>query len=183
MDYKIEISGLERHLPICRVNDDIYIGAFIMFGDVEITRRTAEALLDGLPEFDVVITAESKGIPLAYEMSRRSGKPYVVARKEPKLYMEDVLSVRDISITTDHEQSLCLGRAEREVIHGRRVLIADDVVSTGGSMSAIEKLVDGVGGHVVARAAVLAEGEASKMENLKYLQVLPLFNADGSIKQ
>ncbi|WP_270302347.1 phosphoribosyltransferase family protein [Baileyella intestinalis] len=182
MDHIMKIAGLERHLPLCKVTDDLYIGAFIMFGDAEITVAAAKALLEKSPEFDVIITAESKGIPLAYEMARESGKPYIVARKGPKLYMQDIITVNVDSITTDHMQSLCLGRQEREIMNGKRILIVDDVISTGESLMALEKLVDAVGGNIVAREAVLAEGEATTRDDIIFLEELPVFNPDGSVK-
>ncbi|MBP3895638.1 MAG: hypothetical protein J6D07_04155, partial [Mogibacterium sp.] len=132
------------------------------------------------PEFDVLITAESKGIPLCYEMARQSGKPYIVARKGAKLYMQDVVTVQVNSITTKGEQILCLGRDEREVLQGKRVLLADDVISTGESIAALEKLVEAVGGNIVGKFAVLAEGEAADREDICYLEYLPLFNPDGT---
>lgn len=182
MDYKINIAGLDRFLPLCRVNDDLYIGAFVMFGDVEITMKASSELLKRAPEFDVIITAESKGIPLAYEMSRMSGKPYVVARKESKLYMKDIVKVSDRSITTAHDQELCLGKSDCELMEGKQILIVDDVVSTGGSMEAISSLVTAVGGIIAAKMAVLAESDSMMRKDMIYLENLPLFNPDGSIK-
>ena len=180
MDYKMTIAGLERHLPLCKVTDDLYIAGFIMFNDVEITRAAASDLLAKAPEFDVLITAESKGIPLCYEMARQSGKPYIVARKGAKLYMQDVVKVQVNSITTKGEQILCLGRDEREVLQGKRVLLADDVISTGESIAALESLVEAVGGVIVGKFAVLAEGEAADRDDISYLEYLPLFNPDGT---
>lgn len=180
MDYKMTIAGLERHLPLCKVTDDLYIAGFIMFNDVEITKAVSKELLAKAPEFDVLITAESKGIPLCYEMARQSGKPYIVARKGPKLYMQDVVTVKVNSITTDHEQILCLGKDEREVMNGKRILIADDVISTGESIAALVNLVEAVGGKIVGKFAVLAEGEAADRDDIVYLEYLPLFNPDGT---
>ena len=180
MDYKMTIAGLERHLPLCKVTDELYIAGFIMFNDVEITVASAEELLKRAPEFDVLITAESKGIPLCYEMARQSGKPYIVARKGAKLYMQDVVKVQVNSITTKGEQILCLGRDEREVLQGKRVLLADDVISTGESIAALESLVEAVGGVIVGKFAVLAEGEAADRDDISYLEYLPLFNPDGT---
>ena len=181
MNYKMTIAGLERELPLCAVSEDLYIAGFIMFNDVEITVACAEALLKEAPDFDVIITAESKGIPLAFEMARQSGKPYIVARKGEKLYMQDVVKVQVNSITTDHIQTLCVGRDEREQLSGRKVLIVDDVISTGESLAAIESLVNAVNGNIVAKMAVLAEGEAADREDITFLEYLPLFNADGTI--
>ena len=180
--YKMKIAGVERELPLCKVAEDFYIGAFIMFGDVEITVRAAEELLKKAPEFDVMITAESKGIPLLYEMARQSGNNYyIVARKGPKVYMQDVISTQVDSITTTHTQTLCIGKAEADAMNGKRVLIVDDVISTGESLAALETLVNQVGGNIVGRMTVLAEGEAAKREDLIYLEKLPVFHADGSI--
>ncbi len=179
MDYKMTIAGVEKSLPICKISDELYIAGFVMFNDVKITVACAEELLKRAPEFDVLVTAESKGIPLAYEMARQSGKPYIVARKGAKLYMRDVVKVEVNSITTDHIQSLCLGRDEREVINGRKVLIVDDVISTGDSLAAIEALVNNVGGNIVGKFTVLAEGEAADREDITFLEYLPLFNEDG----
>lgn len=182
MDYKMTIAGLERRLPLCKVSDDLYIAGFIMFNDVEITIASAAALLEQAPDFDVIVTAESKGIPLAYEMAKQAGgKPYIVARKGAKLYMEDVVTVEVNSITTDHVQTLCIGKTEREVMAGKRILIVDDVISTGESLAAMEKLVEEIGGNIVGKMAVLAEGEAADRADITYLEYLPLFNADGTI--
>ena len=180
MDYKMTIAGLERHLPLCKVTDELYIAGFIMFNDVEITKAVATELLAKAPEFDVLITAESKGIPLCYEMARQSGKPYIVARKGAKLYMQDVAKVEVRSITTDHIQTLCLGRDERDVMEGKRILIVDDVISTGDSIKALEQLVETVGGNIVGKFTVLAEGEAADRDDIVYLEYLPLFNPDGT---
>ncbi len=181
--YEMTIAGVKRSLPLCKVSDELYIAAFIMFGDVEITRAAAEKLLEKAPEFDIMITAESKGIPLLYEMSRQSGNNnYVVARKDTKLYMQDVVCVEVESITTAHKQKLCIGKTEVEALRGKRVLIVDDVISTGESLAALEKLVNAVGGNIVGKMAVLAEGDAQNRDDIICLEPLPLFNPDGSIK-
>ncbi len=181
--YEMTIAGLKRQLPIFQVSEDLYIAAFIMFGDVEITKAAAEKLLDRAPDFDIMITAESKGIPLLYEMSRQSGKnDYVVARKDSKVYMKDLVSVEVNSITTAHPQRLYLGATEVAAMQGKRVLIVDDVISTGESLAALEKLVNAVGGKIVGKMAVLAEGDAKDRDDIIYLEPLPLFNPDGSIK-
>ena len=180
MDYKMTIAGLERHLPLCKITDDLYIAGFIMFNDVEITEATAAELLKLAPDFDVLLTAETKGIPLTYEMARQSGKPYIVARKGAKLYMQDVVTVHVKSITTSHVQMLCLGKDECDKLRGQRILIVDDVISTGESVAALEQLVETVDGKTVGKFAVLAEGEAADREDITYLEYLPLFNADGT---
>ena len=180
-NYTIDIAGVKRELPLCKVNDDLYIAAFIMFGDVEITTNSAKALLEKAPEFDVLITAESKGIPLLYEMARQSGNNYyIVARKGPKLYMKDIITTQVDSITTDHVQTLCIGSEEAEAMNGKRVLIVDDVISTGESLAALETLINKVGGNIVGRMAVLAEGDAISRTDITYLAPLPLFDGEGN---
>ena len=182
MDYLLNVAGLERQLPLCKVSDDLYIAAFIMFNDVEVTVACASKLLEKAPEFDVIITAESKGIPLAYEMARQAGnKPYIVARKGPKIYMDDLITVSVDSITTDHMQTLCVGREEREAMEGERILIVDDVISTGESLTALDKLVNAVGGNIVGQMAVLAEGDAADRDDIIFLEKLPLFGKDRQI--
>lgn len=181
--HEMTIAGVTRKLPLCALNENLYIAGFVMFGDVEITEACAKALLEKAPEFDVVVTAESKGIPLAYEMARLSGKDYVVLRKEPKLYMVDVIRTTVDSITTAHIQTLCIGSLEADVIRGKKVLIVDDVISTGGSLSSMEKIVEKVGADVVGKMAVLAEGDAISRDDIIYLEELPLFNSDGTPKE
>ena len=173
--YTMKIAGLERALRICPINEKLDIAAFIMFSDVEITVESAKALLEKAPEFDVILTAECKGVPLAYEMARQSGKPYVVARKSVKLYMQDVVSVAVKSITTAQEQTLHLDGIKAGLLSGKRVLIVDDVISTGESLIALEKLTAAAGGEVAGRAAVLAEGDAADRDDLIFLEKLPLF--------
>lgn len=180
MNYEMTIAGLKRQLPLCKINDDLYIGAFIMFSDVEITKAAATELLKKAPEFDVIVTAESKGIPLAYEMARQAGtNDYIVARKGEKLYMENVITVEVNSITTDHIQHLCLGQHEADMMKGKRVLVVDDVISTGESLHSIETLVNEVGGNIVGKMTVLAEGDAANRDDIIFLEKLPLFNAAG----
>ena len=183
MVYKMNIAGLERELPICKVNDDLYIGAFVIFGDPELTTACAEKLLKMAPEYDYMITAEAKGIPLIHEMARLAGnQKYFLARKSPKLYMNGVVSVNVHSITTEKEQTLYLDGADAKLMNGKRILIVDDVISTGESLHAIEEIINQTGGKIVGRMAILAEGDATHREDLIYLEKLPLFNSDGSIK-
>lgn len=180
MEYTMKIAGLERKLPLCRISDDLYIAAFIIFGDVEITEACAKALLERAPEFDVMITAESKGIPLLYEMARQKrDKPFIIARKAAKLYMRDIFSVHVKSITTENVQTLYIDGSDVEKMRGRRVLVVDDVISTGASLAAIEELVKSAGGIIAGRMAILAEGDACKRDDIIYLEQLPLFNAKG----
>ncbi len=173
--YRITIAGVERELTLYPVSDKLDIAAFIMFSDVEVTVASAKALLEKAPEFDVIVTAEAKGIPLAYEMARQSGKQYVVIRKSVKVYMSNSLETEVKSITTDKKQMLYLGEEDAEKLRGKRVLIVDDVVSTGESLIAIEKICQMAGGEVSGKAAVLAEGDAIGRDDLIYLEPLPLF--------
>jgi len=183
MHYTIDIKGMKRDLPLCKVNDSLYIGAFVMFGDVEITKHAAKELLKIAPKHDIMITAESKGLPLLYEMARQSGEnSYILARKGPKLYMQDVLTVEVKSITTDHKQILCISGDEVQKMKGKNVLIVDDVISTGESLNALCKLVEEAGGNIVGKLAVLAEGDAIGRTDITYLAPLPLFNPDGTVK-
>lgn len=182
LKHPMTIAGVRRELPICRVNDELYIGAFVIFGDVELTRACATELLKIAPEYDYIITAESKGIPLAYEMARQAeDEKWLLARKGAKLYMQNVVSVEVKSITTDHVQKLYLDGADAELMRGKRILIVDDVISTGESLHAIEELVAQAGGIIAGRMAILAEGEAQEREDILYLEKLPLFNAKGEI--
>ena len=174
--YKMTIAGLERELPEFPISDDVSIAAFIMFGDTEITVAAAAELLKKVPEFDMILTPEAKSIPLAYEMSRQSGKKYIVARKGPKLYMAEPFSVEVKSITTEKVQKLYLGQLEAEEMKGKRVLIVDDVISTGASLQAVEALVEKAGAIKAAACSVLAEGDAAKRHDIIFLEPLPLIS-------
>ena len=181
MVYRINIKGLERDLPLCPISDKLNIAAFVLFGDVELTEHSARELYKKAPEHDVMITAESKGIPLIHEMCRLSGKNrYVLARKSVKLYMKDVVACETKSITTGALQTLYIDGDDAEYLRGKRVLIVDDVISTGGSLQSLENLVSQSGGEVVGKMAILAEGDAIAREDIIYLQELPLFDADGN---
>ena len=179
--YKMKLAGLERALRLCPINEKIDIAAFIMFSDVEITVESAKLLLERAPEFDVILTAESKGIPLAYEMARQSGKPYVVARKSVKLYMRDVVSVTVQSITTAGEQVLYLDGEKAAMLKGKRVLLADDVISTGESLNALEKLTAVAGGEIVGKTAVLAETDSHLDRNFLYCGTADRFFAELAV--
>ncbi|MBO5356452.1 MAG: adenine phosphoribosyltransferase [Clostridia bacterium] len=182
MEHKMTIAGLERALPLCKLTDDLYIGAFVIFGDPELTTACAKALLEKAPEYDYLITAEAKGIPLVHEMARLNGnQKYMLARKGVKLYMRDIISASVHSITTAKEQTLYLDGYDAELMKNKKILIIDDVISTGESLRAIEELVKTAGGNIVGKMCILAEGEATQREDIIYLEELPLFRPDGSI--
>ncbi len=173
--YTLKVAGLTRELALCPVNEKLDIAAFVMFSDVELTIACATELLKRVPDHDVLITAESKGIPLAYEMSRQSGKKYLLARKSKKLYMKNTVEVQVNSITTSHLQKLYLDADDMEYLKGKRVLLVDDVISTGESIHALEQLVKQAGGEIVGKACVLAEGDAAQRKDIIFLEPLPLF--------
>ena len=182
MVYRMKVAGLERDLPICPVNENLSIAGFVVFGDQELTVACARDLLAKAPEYDYILTAEAKGIPLAHEMARQAGDAkYILARKGPKLYMRDIMEVAVRSITTAKEQHLYLDGADAELIKDKKVLIVDDVISTGESLYALEALVEKAGGNIVGRMAILAEGDAQSREDLIYLEDLPLFHPDGTV--
>ena len=182
MYYRMTVAGLERDLPICPLNEKLSIAGFVIFGDPELTVACARELLAKAPAYDYIITAEAKGIPLAHEMARQAGDAkYILARKGPKLYMRDIFSVTVNSITTAKEQKLYLDGADAALMKGKRILIVDDVISTGESLKALEALVEKAGGEICGRMAILAEGDAIDREDLIYLEPLPLFNADGTV--
>ena len=184
MYYRMKVAGLERDLPICRVTDSLYIAGFVIFGDQELTVACARELLKKAPEYDYIITAEAKGIPLAHEMARQAGDAkYILARKAPKLYMVDMFSSTVKSITTAKEQTLYLDGADAKLMEGKKILIVDDVISTGESLSALEVLVEKAGGIICGRMAILAEGDAQNREDLVYLEKLPLFHPDGTVME
>ncbi len=181
MEYKMNIAGCERALPLCPLNENLYIGAFVIFGDPELTTACAKALLEKAPEYDYLITAESKGIPIVHEMARLAGnQKYFLARKKPKLYMTGVFEATVRSITTEGEQKLYLDIADAEMMRGKKILIVDDVISTGESLKALEVLVEKTGGEIVGKMAILAEGDAISRDDIIYLEPLPLFDKDGN---
>ena len=184
MVHPMNIAGLDRELPICKVNDNLYIAGFVIFGDQELTVACARELLARAPKYDYIITAEAKGIPLAHEMARQTNAPkYFLARKAPKLYMSGVFEVSVKSITTAKEQTLYLDTADAEMMKGKKILVVDDVISTGESLLALEALVKKAGGIIAGRMAILAEGDAQNRKDLIYLEKLPLFHPDGTIME
>ncbi len=183
MTYEIDIAGLKRELPLCKVNDDLYIGAFVMFGDVELTVHCAAELLKLAPEYDYIIAPEAKSIPLLYEMARQSGaEKYFLARKQAKAYMQGIFSVNVQSITTMGMQTLVLDMEDAKMLKGKRVIIVDDVISTGESLHAMEELCAKAECEVVGKMCVLAEGKAAERDDIIFLEKLPVFNPDGTVK-
>ncbi|MGN0998082.1 MAG: phosphoribosyltransferase family protein [Faecousia sp.] len=181
MYYHMTVAGLQRDLPICPLNEHLSIAGFVIFGDPELTVACARDLLAKAPSYDYILTAEAKGIPLAHEMARQHGDAkYILARKGPKLYMRDIFSVTVNSITTAKEQKLYLDGADAELMKGKRILIVDDVISTGESLKALEALVEKAGGEICGRMSILAEGDAIGRPDLVYLEPLPLFHPDGT---
>jgi len=180
--FELSIGNFRKKLRLCKIDDDLYIAAFIMFGEVELTIECARLLLEAAPDFDVLMTAESKGIPLIYEMSKQSGKKYLVARKNKKLYMDNPISVDVKSITTSFVQTLYLDQSDISLIKDKRVLIVDDVISTGESIKTLQQLIVKAGGKIAGIFAVLAEGEAANRDDIYYLSKLPLFNSKGEVR-
>ena len=181
MTYKMNVAGLTRDLPLCPLNDSLMIAAFVIFGDVELTCACAKALLEKTPEFDYMVAPEAKSIPLIHEMARQSGRnDYFLVRKAPKLYMNGVFEVEDRAITTQGVQKLDMDGADAKKMKGKRILILDDVISTGGSLAAVENLVNQAGGIVVGRMAILAEGVAADRDEIFFLEKLPLFDKNGT---
>ena len=181
MFYRLNVAGVQRDLPLCPLGDKMNIAAFVLFGDVELTEKCAAALNEKAPDHDVMITAESKGIPLIHEMCRQSGKNrYILARKSVKLYMENVVKCETRSITTNAVQTLYIDGKDAEYMKGKRVLIVDDVISTGGSLLSLEHIVKDAGGIIVGKMAILAEGEAAGRDDIIYLEKLPLFDKEGN---
>lgn len=180
MTYEMKVAGLTRNLPLCPISDTLMIGAFVIFGDVELTCACAREMLKIAPEFDYMVAPEAKAIPLIHEMARQSGRnEYFLVRKKKKAYMNGVFEAVDHSITTEGEQKLYMDGADAEKLRGKRILILDDVISTGGSLAAVESLVNQAEGIVVGRMAILAEGDAAKRGDILFLEKLPLFSADG----
>ena len=178
--YPLTVAGVTRSLPLCPISDTLSIAAFVIFGDQELTVACAKALLDKAPAYDYLITAEAKGIPLAHEMARQHGDAkYMLARKAPKLYMTGVFESEVKSITTQNSQRLYLDKADAALMKDKRILLVDDVISTGESLRALEALVEKAGGQICGKMAILAEGDAIKRDDIIYLEPLPLFHADG----
>ncbi|WP_338954227.1 adenine phosphoribosyltransferase [Fusobacterium nucleatum] len=174
--YTLHVAGLTRELPVIKLSYDLSIASFVILGDTEIVRKTAPIIAKKLPEVDFIVTAEAKGIPLAYEISKILNlNEYVVARKSVKAYMEESIEVEVNSITTTNSQKLYLNNRDAKKIKGKRIALVDDVISTGQSLKALERLVEKAGGKVLAKAAILAEGDAKDRKDIIFLEALPTF--------
>ncbi|MDW7670267.1 MAG: phosphoribosyltransferase family protein [Bacillota bacterium] len=174
--YELQIAGLKRRLPIVQVSEGMALASFVILGDCELVQAAAPLILEKLPPVDYLLTAEAKGIPLVHEMCRLLNHPYyVVARKSLKPYMEEALMTEVVSITTQHKQHLYLNGADAALISGKRVAVIDDVISSGESLNALERLAKDADARVVARAAILAEGFASDRDDILFLEELPFF--------
>ena len=182
MFYEVDIAGMKRNLKLFHVADDLQIAAFILYGDVEITKHAARELLNKAPEFDIMLTSASKSIPLIYEMASQAGRnEYIVALKAQKVYMGEPLTADVSSITTFQRQKIYVGEDDAAKMKGKRILIVDDVISTGQSLRALESLAEKAGGEIVAKMAVLAEGDAYDREDITVLGKLPLFDGEGKV--
>ena len=181
MTYPLNVAGLHRELPLCPLNDQLMIAGFVIFGDVELTCACARALLEKAPDYDYLLAPEAKAIPLIHEMARQSGQnEYFIVRKKKKAYMQNVFEVDDSSITTEGQQKLYLDGNDAAKLKGKRILLVDDVISTGGSIAAVENLVLQAGGIVAGRMAILAEGDARNRDDIIVLGGLPLFDGAGN---
>ena len=179
--YPMTIAGCERVLPLCKASDTLTIAGFVIFGDVELTCACAAELLKKAPEFDYLVAPEAKAIPLIHEMAKQSGRnDYFVIRKAPKLYMDGVFETEVQSITTKARQKLYMDGADAKKMNGKRILLLDDVISTGESIAGAEKLVNEAGGIIVAKMAILAEGEAADRDDIIFLKKLPVFDSEGN---
>jgi len=175
--YSIEVAGVKRELPVIKINDEISIASFVVLGDTELICAAAKELKEKLPEADIFVTAEAKGIPLAQELARIMDMPkYIVARKSIKSYMQNPIVRKVKSITTKDEQILCLDGIDVEYLKGKKVLLVDDVVSTGESINELKELTKEAGAEVVGKVSILTEGNDDSNSDVIALGNLPVFN-------
>ncbi len=174
--YELNVANVTRKLPIIKISEDLAIASFVILGDTQLVCSAAKELVKRLPEVDILVTAEAKGIPLVFEISRLLDmEKYIVARKSVKSYMNNPLVNEVESITTKNKQILCLDNNDVDSIKGKKVAIIDDVISTGESIKTVEALVEKAGGIVSAKVAILAEGNAADRKDIIFLEKLPLF--------
>jgi len=175
--YAVEIAGIKRDLRLFEIKPGLKIAILNILGDTELVQACAKELANKLKdtEYDALVTAEAKSIPLAHELSAETKKPYVVLRKSYKPYMGDALTAETLSITTGQPQTLILDEKDRELINGGKVVIVDDVISTGSTLQGMRMILDKAGAKVVAEAAIFTEGDRSQWMNIIALGHLPLF--------
>lgn len=185
-EYCLEVAGLKRYLPFVDINNELAFASFVVISDTELVSTVRPLLAEKIGQCDAVVTAEAKGIALAYEISHQLGhKNFVVARKSEKSYMKDTMEISVKSITTASQQHLYLDGSDIARIKGKKICLLDDVVSTGDSLAALEKLVTQAGATVVRKACILAEGQAADRDDIVFLQKLPLFRrtAEGEYEE
>jgi len=175
--YPVDIAGIHRELPLFEIKPGLKIAILNILGDTELVQACAHALAQRLnpTSYDILVTAETKSIPLAYALSVETHKPYLILRKAYKPYMGDTLQVETLSITTGQPQTLYLDEKDRKLVNGKRVLIVDDVISTGSTLQAMRLLMQRAGSQVIAEAAIFTEGERAKWRDIISLGHLPIF--------
>ncbi|HKZ84694.1 MAG TPA: phosphoribosyltransferase family protein [Anaerolineae bacterium] len=180
--HTVKIAGLARDLPLFEVAPGVRIAIFNMLGDTEIVQASAKALARRLPkDAQTLVTAEAKSIPLAYALSVESGLPYVVLRKSYKPYMGVAVSAETLSITTGQPQTLYLDEKDRALIDGRKIVLVDDVISTGSTLQGMRLILEKAGGQIIATMAVFTEGERAKWKDIIALGHLPLFVDEAKV--
>ena len=175
--YSVEIAGLKRDLRLFQIAPGLKIAILNILGDTELVQASAKALAEKLKpvDYDILVTAEAKSIPLAYALSVETKKPYVVLRKSYKPYMGDAIQAETLSITTGQPQTLILDEKDRILVSGKKVIIVDDVISTGSTLQGMRMILDKAGAKIVAETAIMTEGEKSQWQNIIALGHLPLF--------
>lgn len=175
--YGIDIAGIHRELELFEIKPGLRIAILNILGDTELVEACAKSLAEELEDidYDVFVTAEAKSIPIAHALSVVTGKPYVILRKSYKPYMGDAIQSETLSITTGKPQTLYLDEKDREIISGSRVVIVDDVISTGSTLQGMRLILEKAGAQIVAEAAILTEGERAKWSDIISLGHLPVF--------
>lgn len=175
--YPVEVAGVRRDLRLFQIKPGLKIAILNILGDTEFVEACANALAEKIAavDYDILVTAEAKSIPLAHALSVATSKPYVILRKSYKPYMGDALQAETLSITTGQPQTLFLDEKDRDLIQGKKVIILDDVISTGSTLQGMRLLLQKAGADVVAEAAIFTEGERAKWANIYSLGHLPVF--------